>query len=108
MNSWIDISDSALVELKKLAEKENEEKSLRIGVKSGGCSGFSYIMDFDKESENDIFMEVEGLKLIVNKSQAIYLQGIRLNYDSGLNNRGFIFENPNASSTCGCGESFAI
>ena len=82
--------------------------SLRIGVKGGGCSGMTYILGFEQKKENDIEFESEGIKCIMDKSHEMYLQGMLIDWQDGLNNRGFNFVNPNASSSCGCGTSFAV
>lgn len=81
---------------------------LRIGVKGGGCSGMSYILGFDKKEDNDKSFEIEGIPCVMNKAHELYLAGIEIDWEDGLNNRGFTFSNPNASSTCGCGTSFAV
>jgi iron-sulfur cluster assembly protein len=80
---------------------------LRLGVKGGGCSGFSYILGFDQPSEADHVYHFEDILIMVDKSQEIYLHGTELDFKQGLDNRGFIFNNPNAESTCGCGSSFS-
>ena len=80
---------------------------LRVGVKGGGCSGFSYILGFDEEKENDQVFEIKGIKVLMQKSHAIYLLGMEIDWEEGLNNRGFSFNNPNATDTCGCGTSFS-
>jgi iron-sulfur cluster assembly protein len=82
---------------------------VRVGVKSGGCSGLSYDLDFDKNSsEEDKVFEDNGVKIIVDKKSFLYLVGTTLEYSGGLNGTGFVFNNPNASRTCGCGESFSL
>lgn len=83
---------------------------LRVGVKGGGCSGLSYTMDFDNKIEDtDDVVEVDnGLKVVIDKKSVLYLYGTQLTYSDGLNGKGFQWENPNASRTCGCGESFAL
>jgi iron-sulfur cluster assembly protein len=83
---------------------------LRVGVKGGGCSGLSYMMDFDdKVEDTDEVIEVdEGLKVVIDRKSVLYLFGTQLTYSDGLNGKGFAWENPNASRTCGCGESFAL
>lgn len=82
---------------------------VRVGVESGGCSGLSYKLDFDnKVSDADKIIENNGVKIIVDKKSYLYLVGTTLNYSGGLNGKGFIFENPNANRTCGCGESFSL
>lgn len=93
--------------LLRLVEKEqNAEKTLRIGVKGGGCSGMTYILDFDMPQENDHRFEIDGLQFIIDLGHMMYLSGMTLDYPDGLDARGFIFENPNAAQTCGCGTSF--
>ena len=82
--------------------------SLRIGVKGGGCSGMTYILRFEQKKENDIEFESEGIKCVMDKAHEMYLQGMHIDWQQGLNNRGFNFINPNASSSCGCGTSFAV
>ena len=92
--------------MSKHAEKKDY---VRVGVKSGGCSGLSYNLDFDsKMLDNDKLFEHNEIKLLVDKKSYLYLIGTTLNYSGGLNGKGFVFENPNASRTCGCGESFAV
>ena len=87
----------------------NQEDFVRVGVESGGCSGLSYKLDFDnKVSDADKIIENNGVKIIVDKKSYLYLVGTTLNYSGGLNGKGFIFENPNANRTCGCGESFSL
>jgi len=83
---------------------------LRVGVKGGGCSDLSYNMDFDNKTEptDEIIILSDGLKVVVDRKSLLYLFGTELNYSDGLNGRGFEWVNPNASRTCGCGESFAL
>jgi iron-sulfur cluster assembly protein len=101
---------SAIKEIDRLMGDVNFDKSnyLRIGVKGGGCSGMTYVLGFDQKQENDEVYEVEGLTFIMNKSHGIYLMGMQVDWQGGLNSRGFTFSNPNASKTCGCGTSFAV
>jgi iron-sulfur cluster assembly protein len=84
-----------------------EGYGLRVGVKGGGCSGFSYILGFDLKKEQDAEYHINELPVFINKTQAMYLIGMEIDWHEGLNNRGFIFNNPNADSTCGCGSSFS-
>jgi len=99
----------ALAELKRLLESEAEEVTgVRMAVKGGGCSGLSYVLDFDKERKGDNIVSMDGVDFYMDKKSTIYLKGIRLDYKEGLQGKGFVFENPNASSTCGCGESFSV
>ncbi|MFV0248471.1 MAG: HesB/IscA family protein [Tenacibaculum sp.] len=82
---------------------------IRVGVKSGGCSGLSYELKFDKnQQKNDKVFEDNGVKIIVDKKSFLYLVGTTLEYSGGLNGKGFVFNNPNANRTCGCGESFSL
>ena len=82
---------------------------IRVGVKSGGCSGLKYVLKFDKERlENDQVFEDNGIKIIVDKKSFLYLVGTTLEFSGGLNGKGFVFNNPNAKRTCGCGESFSL
>jgi len=86
-----------------------EEHYVRVGVKSGGCSGLSYELNFDiHEQENDKVFEDNGVKIAVNKQSFLYLVGTTLEFSGGLNGKGFVFNNPNAERTCGCGESFSL
>ena len=82
---------------------------IRVGVKSGGCSGLSYDLKFDNQKQdNDQVFEDNGVKIIVDKKSFLYLIGTTLEYSGGLNGTGFVFNNPNANRTCGCGESFSL
>ena len=83
--------------------------TIRVGVKSGGCSGLEYVLKFDKEKTDiDQVFEDNGIKIIVDKKSFLYLVGTTLEYSGGLNGKGFVFNNPNAKRTCGCGESFSL
>lgn len=109
----ITVNESALKHLKDLMSSEGlstETHFLRVGVKGGGCSGLSYVMDFDDtKSDMDETVEVGGgIKVIIDKKSVLYLFGTELQFSSGLNGKGFQWVNPNASRTCGCGESFAL
>lgn len=99
-----------LVELMKKEGLTQETHFLRVGVKGGGCSGLSYVMNFDDKIEpTDEVVDLEnGFKVIIDKKSLLYLFGTELNYSDGLNGKGFEWVNPNASRTCGCGESFAL
>jgi iron-sulfur cluster assembly protein len=81
---------------------------LRVGVKGGGCSGMTYVLGFDARSEKDEQFDIDGIPCIMEKSHEIYLMGMEIDWQGGLNSRGFTFNNPNASKTCGCGTSFAV
>ncbi|ACU06527.1 probable iron binding protein from the HesB_IscA_SufA family [Flavobacteriaceae bacterium 3519-10] len=85
------------------------EDYIRVGVKSGGCSGLEYVLKFDNQrTDSDQIFEDNGIKIIVEKKSILYLAGTVLEYSGGLNGKGFIFNNPNANRTCGCGESFSL
>lgn len=85
------------------------EDYIRVGVKSGGCSGLEYVLKFDNErSDSDQVFEDNGIKIIIEKKSILYLAGTTLEYSGGLNGKGFVFNNPNANRTCGCGESFSL
>ncbi|MFN8332323.1 MAG: iron-sulfur cluster assembly accessory protein [Saprospiraceae bacterium] len=103
------ISESAISQLKRIREEQNipMEFGLRVGVKGGGCSGFSYILGFDARKEQDQVFEIDGLTILMDKAHGLYLAGMQIEWVDGLNNRGFSFINPNAKSTCGCGSSFS-
>lgn len=109
-NSPVTLTSGAVKEIKRLMIEPGFDNSqfLRVGVKGGGCSGMSYILGFDKKEDNDKVFEIEGISCIMNKAHELYLAGIEIDWEEGLNNRGFTFSNPNASSTCGCGTSFAV
>lgn len=105
----ITLTEGAIVQLKRIMEEQNvaADYGLRVGVKGGGCSGFSYILGFDVKKENDEEYQVNGIKVYMEKAHAIYLLGMEIDWIDGLDNRGFTFNNPNATDTCGCGTSFS-
>lgn len=105
----ITLTEGATNALTRIMNDQNipADHGLRIGVKGGGCSGFSYILGFDVKKDNDEQFEINGLKVLMQKSHAIYLLGMEIDWVEGLNNRGFSFNNPNATSSCGCGSSFS-
>lgn len=106
----IKLSPDAVAEVKRLMNEAGFDASqyLRIGVKGGGCSGLSYVLGFDKMEADDTAYEIEGIPVIMKDAHGIYLMGMEVDYSDGLNARGFVFKNPNASSSCGCGSSFAV
>lgn len=108
--SPVGFTQNAIDEIRRLMNEEgfDQSKSLRVGVKGGGCSGLTYVLGFDDRDENDEEYDVEGIKFIMNRSHGIYLMGMEIDWHGGLNARGFTFTNPNASKTCGCGTSFAV
>ena len=108
----IKVSDIAKKKVVQLMTEDGYDAMndfVRVGVKSGGCSGLSYDLTFDnKQAENDKIFEENGVKIIVDKKSFLYLVGTTLEYSGGLNGKGFVFNNPNANRTCGCGESFSL
>src|ERR1700712_4323259 len=106
----VQLSAKAVAEIKRLmtAADFDHSKYLRIGVKGGGCSGMSYILGFDDKQAADQVFETDGISYIMNPGHGIYLMGMQVDWQDGLNARGFTFTNPNASKTCGCGTSFAV
>jgi len=105
----ISLTDSAVKQLKRIMQEQNVSVGygLRVGVKGGGCSGFSYVLGFDEKNEKDDEFEINGLTVYMEKSHSLYLVGIEIDWLEGLENRGFTFNNPNATDTCGCGTSFS-
>ena len=106
----VTFTDGAVKEIKALMQADGFDTTqfLRIGVKGGGCSGMSYVLGFDQQQEGDMLFEIENIPCVMNVSHQLYLFGMQIDWQDGLNNRGFTFSNPNASSTCGCGSSFAV
>jgi iron-sulfur cluster assembly protein len=95
--------------IKLMAESEKKNSFIRVGVKGGGCSGLMYELDFDNQmKDSDKEFEDNGIKIVVDKKSFLYLVGTELDFSGGLNGKGFVFVNPNAERTCGCGESFSI
>ena len=108
----IKVTEQAKNKIASLMQEEGssiEESFVRVGVTSGGCSGLSYNLEFDNEQKpEDKVYEDNGVRILVDKKSFLYLVGMTLEYSGGLNGKGFVFNNPNASRTCGCGESFAV
>ncbi|MBP6432279.1 MAG: iron-sulfur cluster assembly accessory protein [Ferruginibacter sp.] len=106
----VTLTAGAIAEIKRLMNEEGFDatQQLRIGVKGGGCSGMTYVLGFDAPTDKDEKFEIEGIPCIMEKSHSIYLMGMEVDWQGGLNSRGFTFTNPNASKTCGCGTSFAV
>lgn len=110
VQSPVSLTQGAVNEVKRLMAEPGFESGryLRVGVKGGGCSGLSYVLGFDRQEEDDDLFEIEGIPVVMKKAHGIYLMGMQVDFQEGLNARGFVFNNPNASSTCGCGTSFAV
>ncbi len=110
LESPVKFTASALEEIRRIIQDPSFDisQTLRIGVKGGGCSGLSYVLGFDAQKETDQEYYFEGIHFIMEKAHEMYLYGMEIDWQNGLNNRGFTFKNPNASTTCGCGSSFAV
>ncbi len=105
----VTLTSGAVSELKKLIDQQElgSDFGLRLGVEGGGCSGMSYILGFDQKKDGDSEYEIEGIRVFMNKAHGLYLAGMEVDFKNGLDARGFTFNNPNATSTCGCGSSFS-
>ena len=106
----IEVTDTAKKQALHLMKESGDDGSfIRVGVQGGGCSGLMYDLDFDnQEKEDDKSFEDNGVRIVVDKKSFLYLAGTVLDFSGGLNGKGFVFTNPNADRTCGCGESFSI
>ena len=106
----VTFTEGAVKELFKLRDQQelNDDFGLRIGVEGGGCSGMSYVLGFDQKKDGDQEFLINGLTVYMHKAHGMYLMGMEINFQDGLNARGFTFNNPNAASTCGCGTSFSV
>jgi iron-sulfur cluster assembly protein len=104
------VTDAAKKQALRLMEDEQKDGFfIRVGVQGGGCSGLMYQLTFDnQEQEGDMSFENNGVKVVVDKKSYLYLVGTILDFSGGLNGKGFVFQNPNADRTCGCGESFSV
>ena len=105
----VNITETALEQLSLIKESQNipDGYALRIGVKGGGCSGFQYILGFDEKKDGDEMYEIGGMSVLIQQYHSLYLIGMEIDWLEGLENRGFIFNNPNADEVCGCGSSFS-
>jgi iron-sulfur cluster assembly protein len=103
----VTLTDAAQAEVRRLIVEEGKP-GLRLGIKGGGCSGLSYLLEFTEEREGDTVIDFGDFKVFLDRKSTIYLRGITLDHQSGLSGRGFVFHNPQASNTCGCGESFSL
>ena len=106
----IQITEKAQQQINVIKTNENRtnEEGLRLSVVGGGCSGFSYKMEFTAKKEKDNIINFNGFNVFVDPKSSIYLKGIVLDFKDGLEGKGFVFNNPNAKNTCGCGESFSV
>ena len=106
----VSLTPGAIEEIRRLMNEDdfNKNNLLRLGVKGGGCSGMTYVLGFDIPTGKDEHFAIEGIPCIMERTHGIYLMGMEIDWQGGLNSRGFTFNNPNASKTCGCGTSFAV
>jgi iron-sulfur cluster assembly protein len=106
----VSLTEGAVIEVKKLMDQQElgPDFGLRLGVEGGGCSGMNYILGFDQSKEGDSEYEIEGIRVFMHKAHGLYLAGMQVDFQQGLNARGFVFNNPNAASTCGCGTRFSV
>jgi len=112
VSSTVTITKRAAEEVRKVIEEQDFDDStvVRIGAKGGGCAGFSYVLDFDKNgvTEFDLSYEQHGVNLVIDKKSSFFMMGTELDFNDGLLNRGFVFNNPAATGSCGCGTSFSV
>ena len=104
------LTERAARQIQEIKKKENlgEDLYLRVAVEGGGCSGLSYKLGFDIRTDEDAIVESCGMEIVIDPKHLMYLEGIQIDYPDGLDARGFTFDNPNASESCGCGSSFAV
>lgn len=104
------VTDKALQQIRaiKASDDAQGKDGLRLAVIGGGCSGLSYKIEFSERKEKDNILDYGDVKILIDPKSSIYLKGITLDFQDGLNGKGFVFENPNAKNTCGCGESFSV
>jgi len=109
-STLVDVTDRAQQEILEIFNREEPGQNigLRLCVIGGGCSGLSYEMEFDQTRENDNVIDYQGFRVLLDPKSSIYLKGVTLDYQDGLKGKGFVFVNPNATNTCGCGESFSV
>lgn len=106
----VNFTENAVKELTKLKDQQeiSDDFGLRVGVEGGGCAGMSYVLGFDQPKDGDQTFLIDGIKVFMNKAHQMYLMGMQVDWQDGLNSRGFTFSNPNAASSCGCGTSFSV
>jgi iron-sulfur cluster assembly protein len=107
----VQVSEAAAKQIQKLKSESNVEAYgfLRVKIVPGGCSGMSYKLDFDsKTNDDDKVFDQHGTRVVIDKKSFLYVAGMVLDFEGGLNGKGFVFQNPNASKTCGCGSSFGV
>ena len=109
-NTIIELTPRAIEQIKKIeqTDKTSPEQGIRFAVVGGGCSGFSYKIDFSDPKEKDFIFDFDGVKVLIDPKSSLYLKGVKVDFQDGLKGKGFVFENPSAKNTCGCGESFSV
>lgn len=105
----VTFTEGAMIELKKIQDQQelSADFGLRVGVEGGGCAGMNYILGFDQKKEGDSEYQIDSIRVFMNKAHGLYLAGMEVDFQNGLDARGFTFSNPNAEKTCGCGTSFS-
>lgn len=106
----VTLTEGAKKEIRKLIQQQeiSEEYGLRLGVEGGGCAGMNYVLGFDQQKDGDQEYFIDEIRVFMHKAHGLYLAGMEVDFQDGLNARGFTFSNPNASKTCGCGTSFSV
>lgn len=106
----VTLTEGAKAELRKLKDQQElgDDFGLRVGVEGGGCAGMNYVLGFDQKKDGDQEYFIDDIKLYMHKAHGLYLAGMEIDFQNGLNSRGFTFNNPNADKTCGCGTSFSV
>jgi len=106
----VELTDKAIEQVRSIFanEQKGQDVGLRVGVVGGGCSGLSYKIDFGEVKEKDNIQDYGDFKVFIDLKSSIYLKDVVLDFKDGLNGKGFVFSNPNATNTCGCGESFSV
>lgn len=102
------ITEKAEAQIRRIFAEQGDGRGLRLGVVGGGCSGLSYKIDFDDKRDHDNVIELGDVNVYIDPKSTIYLKGVVLDFKDGLDGKGFVFQNPNATNTCGCGESFSV
>ena len=108
LSTPVTFTEGAITELKRILAMDQSKPYIRVGVKGGGCSGMTYVLEYDDKQEGDQEFSIDAVPVIMNKAHEMYLFGMQIEFEGGLNSRGFTFKNPNARSTCGCGTSFSV
>lgn len=110
MEQIVTVTEKALGHIREIYKQEQQglDKGLRLGVTGGGCSGLSYKIEFSDRKDKDNVLDFGDIKIFIDPKSSIYLKGVELDFKDGLNGKGFVFSNPNATNTCGCGESFSV